>query len=315
MQTHNAKPLIKGFVKNILMPKFLTKQTKGGGATMDSRYCYSVWMRHLKKWNSVKNSLPEKVIEYGPGATLGIGFAALLSGVSKLYAIDIIKYWNNEQNLRLFDELVELFNRRAQIPGAIEYERVRPLVDDLSFPVDMLPEEQLHVALNPERIAKIRHEIMNIETCDNVFIEFQILEHGSNVIEKNSVDLIISQAVLQHVSDLDETYSSMRDWLKPNGLMSHSIDFKCFGTSSYWNGHWCYSHKEWKIVSGDYYLVNRQPLSTHLTLQKNKGFKVLKKELEYKDNHLSKTQLFEQFKELSEEDLTTSGTYILSEKQ
>jgi len=315
MQIHNAKPLIKGLIKNILLPKFLINKTVGGGATIDSLYCYSVWMRHLIKWGSHRSFIPDRVAELGPGKSLGISFAALLTGSKKVYAFDILKYWNNEENLRIFDELVQLFKNRAKVPSDSKYARITPRINEFSFPFHVVSEEQLKKSLAPDRIAKIRHEIMNIENCDNEFIEFQIAWHDSNILEENSVDFIFSQAVLQHVSDLDRNYKAMKNWLKPNGLMSHSIDFKCFGTSTQWNGHWCYGEKEWKIVCGDYYLINRHPLSKHLSLHFDYGFKVLEKDLDYLDNNLKKRQLSEKYKQLTIEDLTTSGMYILSEKE
>ncbi|RJP62040.1 MAG: hypothetical protein C4541_00460 [Candidatus Auribacter fodinae] len=57
--------------------------------------------------------------------------------------------------------------------------------------------------------------------------------------------MIFSQAVLEHIDNLPEAYESMRLWLKPDGFMSHQIDFKCHGTAEEWNRHWAYSQSEW----------------------------------------------------------------------
>jgi hypothetical protein len=41
----------------------------------------------------------------------------------------------------------------------------------------------------------------------------------------SSLDLVFSQAVLEHVDDPEETYKTMVAWLKPSGYASHVIDF------------------------------------------------------------------------------------------
>ena len=35
---------------------------------------------------------------------------------------------------------------------------------------------------------------------------------------------IFSQAVIQHINDIEEAFENMAKWLKPKGLMSHCID-------------------------------------------------------------------------------------------
>jgi hypothetical protein len=52
------------------------------------------------------------------------------------------------------------------------------------------------------------------------------------------VDLIVSQAVLEHVDDLENTYDAFAQWLRPGGRMSHEIDFHSRGLTMPWNGHW-----------------------------------------------------------------------------
>ena len=70
--------------------------------------------------------------------------------------------------------------------------------------------------------------------------------NAPDVIDDASVDLIFSQAVLEHVDDLQGVYAAMRKWLKPDGIMTHQIDFKCHGKANAWNGHWTYSDFVWR---------------------------------------------------------------------
>ena len=74
------------------------------------RYCYSVWLRHLVL--AVRNGVtvvPESVVELGPGASQGVGLAALLSGSLKYTSIDVVDYNFAERNSAMLDALVELF--------------------------------------------------------------------------------------------------------------------------------------------------------------------------------------------------------------
>jgi hypothetical protein len=93
-----------------------------GGATLSARYCYSVWLRHLVLANENGiTGVPEKIAELGPGDSLGVGISALISGTNQYVAFDIVQYQPTEVNLKIFDELVELFKNRTDIPGESEF--------------------------------------------------------------------------------------------------------------------------------------------------------------------------------------------------
>jgi len=318
MRKEKIKPLVKGFLKHKLLKKFLPKRPTGGGGggnTTNTRYCYTVWMRHLKNLSEFSNEVPKVVAEFGPGNSLGSGLAALLSGSDKIYGFDVVKYWDSDRNLRIFDELVELFKARTDIPNQAEFDKVNPILDDYKFPSHILTQEVLKKSLAPERIEAIRNEIKNIDNPDNKFIKFQIPWNNTSIVNKNSVDFIFSQAVLMHIYELDNTYEVMRDWLKPSGFMSHTIDFKCINTISIWNGHYTFSEWEWELITGGKNeMISRFPCSKHINLHHKHHFKILKKFVEKKENILSKSDLAKRFKDLSQDDLTTSGIFILSQK-
>lgn len=285
-------------------------------STISSRCCYSVWMRHLLFLSRFNNcSIPRRIAELGPGDSLGVGLAALLSGVESYYALDVVKHWNNERNAQIFDELLELFKSKTRIPDNAEFPNVRPILDDHDFPSNILTNEVLKVALDVERITKIRDEILMPECKDNLYIRCEVPWINKDVIQPDSVDFIISQAVLQSVQDIDGAYSAMRAWLKPGGFMSHTIDYRSLGFSKSWNGHWTYSDCEWKIIQGGRkYTINREPHSTHLRLHNKNYFKILHIIANAQSNLLKVKDLAKRFKHLSDADLNTSGSYILSQK-
>lgn len=290
-------------------------RAKGAGGTDSARYCYSVWLRHLvmAKSNGL-NLYPKIVAELGPGDSLGIGLAALVSGCDKYFALDVVEHANTERNIKIFDELVSLFSNRADIPGDDEFPKVKPYLDNYDFPVDIFDEKRLQHALEKSRIERIRDSI-NYPQRNNLVIQYKVPWYDASVLRKESVDMIYSQAVLEHVDDLQNTYKSMNLWLKSTGYISHQIDFKCHGTADKWNGHWAYSDFIWKLIRGKRsYLLNREPHSTHIAILKEEGFRVVCDKKIKSKSVLTIDDLVPRFKSISADDLTTSGAFIQAVK-
>lgn len=271
----SIKPIVFGLATYVPGRHRFAGQKTGG--TVSARYCYSVWLRHLvlAQCHGLSTQ-PHTLAELGPGDSLGIGLAALLCGTEKYYALDVMRYANNERNVHIFDELVELFHARAPIPGPHEASTTRPLLDSYAFPHHILTDQRLAHALDPARLAIIRRELIQAGDTNDAYVTYFVPWYDTGVIDKESVDMILSQAVLEHVSDLEHTYQAMYDWLKPNGYMSHQIDFKSHGLARDWDGHWAYSDLLWKIVQGRRpYLLNRATHSTHRGLLDQLHFAVV----------------------------------------
>ena len=83
-------------------------------------------MQHLKYWSKIKSSIPEVVVEIGPGNSLGVGLAALLSGSKTYYALEKTQFWNVETNIRVFDELVAYFKMRKEVLDSSKFGCVPP---------------------------------------------------------------------------------------------------------------------------------------------------------------------------------------------
>jgi len=287
----------------------------GTGGTVSARYCYSVWLRHLvMAKNNGLNSYPKIVAELGPGDSLGIGLAALISGCDKYFAFDVVEHANTERNVKIFDELVTLFRNREAIPGDDEFPQVKPYLSEYVFPADILDENRLQHALETSRIQKIRDSIRYPQRNDSL-IQYKVPWYDSGILEKESADMIYSQAVLEHVNDLRNTYKSMHLWLKPTGYISHQIDFKCHGTADEWNGHWKYSELIWKIIRGKRpYLLNREPHSTHTSILEEEGYRVVIDNKIKSKSSITRDNLASRFKSISDDDLTTSGAFIQAVK-
>ena len=304
------KQVIKGMATYVPGAYQMLSRKRTGG-TDSARYCYSVWLRHMVMMRKHGSSAaPRSVAELGPGDSLGIGLAALLTGSAEYYACDLHQYANPERDTEILRELVSLFRAREPIPGEEEFPRVIPRLDSYEFPSDLLLERGTQTTWADPRIERIRWSIENRNDEKSV-LRYAAPWHDSDVIRTGSVDLVFSQAVLEHVDDLRFTYRTMYSWLKPHGLMSHSIDFRCHGTADEWNGHWTYSDLTWKAVKGRrLYSLNREPHSTHLRLLQETGFEPLCDVRTQTPSRLGASDLARRFKNLSEQDLTTSGTYV-----
>lgn len=285
----------------------------GTGGTDSARYCYSVWLRHMRKCRDQGiRTFPSVVAELGPGDSLGIGLAALISGADQFYALDVVRHANNENNLKIFDELLALFQRRAAIPDGNEFPRVHPTLSSYDFPSDILSYEHLSRALAKDRIERIRLSVKNTEAPDSL-ARYIVPWDDSSILKKESVDMIISQAVLEHIDKLQEAYQSMRAWLKPSGFMSHEIDFKCHGMADEWNGHWAYYDMEWLMMRGRRpWFLNRQPHSVHMDMLKRAGFRVVGNDSHELDSGISRKSLARSLRHMTDTDLVTSSAFIVS---
>jgi len=312
--------ILKGIATHVPSLYKLSQISKGTGGTVSARYCYAVWLRHLvMAYKNGPGFIPEVIAELGPGDSFGIGLAALLSGANKYYAFDVIKYAKNKRNIEIFDELTDLFRKREKIPGESEFPQVKPYLRSYEFPSHILNDEHLGKALKKERIESIKRALINLgfkETDGNIQIHYFVPWHDPKIIKEESVDMLYSQAVLEHVKELSHTYAAMYRWLKPDGLISHEIDFKCHGKAVEWNGHWTYTDFIWSLIRGKRsYLINRQPHSMHINLMKKAGFKLLYDKKSKDTSGITGKYLAPRFSNISDDDLTTCDAFIQAIKK
>ena len=266
------------------------------GGTVCAEVCYFRWLRHITSIYQSNVPFPKTVAELGPGNTLGIGIAALISGVDKYYALDVIKHPYMNMNIEIFDKLVPMFQNKidAQHPWTSH---------KIPFPKSIFTNKHLKKALEPKRLKKIRQAIT--DNSKHNIIHFYVPWNDSIIIKKETVDIIYSDAVLEHVDDLDLTYKAMFSWLKPKAIMSHAIDFKSHGSTNEWNGHWACPNIMWKILKGNRpYFINRQPYSKHIELLIKNNFEIVSAEKIIGKSNITLNNCVSRFKTLTEEDLT-----------
>jgi hypothetical protein len=291
---------------------------RGTGGTNRALYCYGIWLKHVSFLHAHMPKpflIPNTLAELGPGDSIGVGIAALLSGANHYYGLDIKRYSSLDRNLKILDELADLFKRKAPRPvkGFPDFDA---LLDENLFPNAILTDRVLSNALHPARIAAIKQAIINGVSDDGtISIQYIVPWNDEKNIEPQSVDVIVSHSVLEHVNDLESAYTACHGWLKPNGIMTHQIDFTSHGLAKLWNGYRTYSERVWKMLSSkrDCW-INRQPVSVHQHIIENLGFDSLIVLKQYKNNNLSMNHLAPRWRSLSEDDLSCSGVFLQARK-
>lgn len=280
------------------------------GGSNSARYCYSTWFRHLIMLDRCGFKFKgAQVGELGPGDSLGIGLAALLCGANGYMGLDIVPYSATAGVENMFEELLEMYLGKEQLPDDREFPFVRPRIDSYDFPNHLVD------SVNLAARAEVLRQQIRAGLNNSPLLGYRVPWMSLPQISEASLDLIFSQAVLEHVDSLEETYQAMYAWLKPGGYASHVIDFRAHGRSPYWNGHWAYSDWQWKLVRGRReFLLNREPMSTHITHAKRVGFEVLLLKQDQAPHRLEVSSLASRFQQMASADAHTSGVFLILRK-
>jgi len=294
------------------VPVFGKLANRPTGGSDSARYCYSVWLRHLVKASEAGWVFQSGITlaELGPGDSIGVGLSAVLSGADRYYALDAKAHATRKRNADNFEHLVRLFQARAPIPGDGEFPGMYPKLSSYAFPSHVLTEALLVKALDSERVGCIRNNLSGVGERGGIIIRYLAPWDDLNIGGPGEVDLVVSQAVLEHVENIGRTYANLRRMLKAGGFMSHSVDFGSHRLTRDWNGHWTIPDWEWKVVYGRRtYLINRLAFSEHLDLLQKTGFDVVRSTL-IPAPPLRSSQLAKRFQHLTTDDLRTMGALL-----
>jgi hypothetical protein len=283
-------------------------------------YCYSVWLRHLSIiTKAVPSFRPRVVVELGPGDSLGLGCAALLSGAEQYVGLDVVARADPTHDAQILDELVEMFAHHAPIPDERVFPNLLPKLSAYNFPNRLFTDDgPRHISIDHDRVESIRAALLDRQDVlyDNVPVGY-VAPWGPRTLDRQSVDLVISQAALQdmaHDSDKSElagAFAAMSRWLRKGGIISHQINFD-FPLGPEWNHHWHYPDAAWRVVRGNRpFFENRCPLSVYLQLCDDYDFQVVSvKRVEQQG--LPREKAAPRFRDLPEEDFVTSSAHIVA---
>jgi SAM-dependent methyltransferase len=205
---------MKAFLSNQLArftPGFyvnLTHQTGRGSAeespSQVAEYfirCFNDYREQLGQNKAEFNEYlkQKRVLEYGPGDTLGVALLFYAHGSELVHCVDRFPLQKlSEKSLKVYQVILESL-------GRIERERACA-----AFVVNGKPE----TGFNTDAI--------------NYFITKDGLSG-----ENSKYDLIISRAVLEHVNNLEKTFYDIARALKKDGLSIHLVDLKSHGLDRY----------------------------------------------------------------------------------
>ena len=87
----------------------------GTGGTDSPFYCWSVWRRHLQgllQFGFTPSGA--RIAELGPGDTIGVGLAALLSGAEQYTGLDSVPFAQRFDPAPFFDELCRILMNETE---------------------------------------------------------------------------------------------------------------------------------------------------------------------------------------------------------
>src|SRR5688572_29983557 len=173
------------------------------GGSGSARYCYSAWLRHLVLLDRYGFRVSDAHVgELGPGDSIGMGLAALVSGAARYVGLDVVPFSAGANLEPMLDEITHLYATRATIPGPDEFPRVRPVPESYEF-----PDHLFKAAACLTRSTTIREELRKLRLGqDGGLIRYQVPWTSPADVSPQSLDVIVSQAVLEHVDDLDTAY-------------------------------------------------------------------------------------------------------------
>lgn len=238
-------------------------------------YAYNVYIRHFDQLVNRKSPV---ILELGPGDSLSTALFSLAHDCSKTYMIDVGDYANRElENYRLVKDYVS-----------------KIIVND---------------KLSELQITSI-NEMLNY--CNAEYYT-DGLESLKKIADK-SVDLVFSQAVLEHIpkNEFYETFIEIHRILKDDGICSHEIDLRDHLANGLNNLRFSEKFWESKFMSSSGFYTNRLRKSEMIEYFKKSGFNVtIMNETRWKKVPIDRSKLYGPFKSYSDDDLIISTFSVL----
>jgi hypothetical protein len=313
------KQLVFGVISFVPFANKLYKRVIGESSysNSNSRFCYSMWLRILVTMHESKlETRLTNIAEIGNSSSLGVGLAALLTGVETYTSLEVIKSGNIVKNLKMFEELIKLFRAKEDIPDDKVFSRINLQLADYKFPTNILTDKRMSVLLSEERLNNIRNSIQNIGQNNNTDIISAYIPWELSINHLvESMDLIISRAVMEHIDDYEDIYYKLNLCLKANGIMLHDVEYHHHGIGRHWNSHWEYSSFIWNLIKGKrLFITNRTTHSMQCESLKRTGFQILLEKRIIRTTRIQSKCLTKEFRDISDIDLNTYGGWFLVSK-
>lgn len=249
--------------------------------------CFDEYFERLGIEKSVQPDFLQgkRILEYGPGDVPGVAMLMVAHGADQVVCVDRFP-------------LVRMSPKNVEI--------VRLMLERLPDAQRARAEACFSQSGNPVSGFEAKH------------IEYLVRPSGLSGF-KDETDLVISRAVLEHVNDLPASFRDMYAALKPGGVAIHLVDLKSHGLHRNnpldflnWPG-WL-----WSMMYSAKGVPNRLRVDAYRQAVAQTGFELV----ELKPTLIASTEdirnvrphLAEAFKNLSDEDLSWLGFWLVCRK-
>lgn len=236
---------------------------------------------------SIKDYLKGKyVLEYGPGDIPGVALLMYAYGADQVTCIDRFP-------------LVSLSKKNIEV---------------LTFLLSSLPDRERKRA---ELAFNIKGEPGS--GFNPQYINYLVKPSGLSG-ATNKFDLIISRAVLEHVNRLDDTFSDIKQALKPEGVSIHQVDLRSHELHRYTPLDFLtWPPLLWSLMYNHKGYPNRWRIDKYRELIHKKGFKIIKMNptilADQKDIDAVRPYLARPFRNISNEDLSWMVFWVVLRKE
>ena len=232
------------------------------------------------------------VVELGPGQTPDMLYSALVFGASRAVGLDIREY---------LDEKISLVDN---------------YVDTIQWINEGVATGQL-----PRTCAFDENRFADQNVIPDKYLEVMLYDGEHFPLEDESVDIIWSKSVLEHVKDYLDLIKEMRRVLKLGGVMCHIIDLRdhtTFENGKDWLRFLTYGESLWKAMTSNRTTwSNRIRASQWEETLKAAGFHLLYGKTDLLPFHedFDRQKLVVPFQNLEEKDLRIAWLKVVYQKQ
>lgn len=243
-----------------------------------STYAIGVFFKHMKYVGGADVFRGKTCLELGPGDSLASAILAHAVGAKKTYLVDVGPFAENSSSI--YGQVVQEIEERGYSLSDLK---------GISGTNDLLKRTGAVYLTNGLR------SLRNIPS--------------------ESVDIIWSQAVLEHIRihEVPDVLRELRRILRPTGIMSHRIDYKDHLGGGLNNLRFPSKIWEAELMASSGFYTNRVRNSEYLRLIEDAGFHVISaKPGKWDAVPIRRKNLAVEFQTLSDEDLITRNVDVVA---
>jgi SAM-dependent methyltransferase len=227
----------------------------------------------------------KRILEYGPGDVPGVAMLMVAHGADQAICVDRFPM------VRMSPKNIEIVKLMLEALEGTARERAEECLKQPAHPEAGFDARRIEYLVQPSGLSGLNSEI----------------------------DLVISRAVLEHVNDLPASFRDMYAALKPGGVAIHLVDLKSHGL-----------HRDnpldfltwpawlWSMMYSAKGVPNRLRVDAYRDAVRDSGFQLIDMKptaiAAREDVDAVRPRLASRFKELSDEDLSWLGFWLVCKK-